>query len=40
MMEFKDSIEQYIQKMQLASQSYEIDIYRKKERSVYLEALS
>ena len=30
MMEFKDSIEQYIQKMQLASQSYEIDIYPQK----------
>ena len=27
MMEFQDTIEQYIQEMQLASQSYEIDIY-------------
>ncbi len=30
MLEFQDTIEQYIQKMQLASQSYEIDIYPQK----------
>ncbi len=34
MFEFQDSIEEYIQHLQLASQSYEIDIYPQKEKLI------